>query len=157
LSVGKSELLKRSLEKGTSFIDMTRERAELLVKELVDAGVVRKGQAEKAIDVVVDRSRKRSEAFGNLIRHEVAEQLSAFGVATKDDIARLEMKLDSSDVVPGGTASRVKESRDAKEAPITKSVGAKRETKGARRPAATPAMKPDSGRAGAGPESSGPR
>ncbi len=136
---------------------MTRERAEVLVKELVEAGVVRKGQAEKAIDVVVERSRKRSEALGNLIRHEVAEQLSALGVATKDDIARLETKLDGSGSVPGGSASRVKSSRGAKEAPITKSATAKKAIKGTRGAVATPAMKPDGGGAGASPESSGTR
>src|SRR5205085_4279820 len=95
IAVGKAELLKRSLEAGTSFIDMSRERAEVMVKELVDAGVVRKGQAEKAIDLVVERSRKRTEALGGLIRREVADQLSAFGVATKADISRLESKLDA--------------------------------------------------------------
>lgn len=157
MPVGKTELLKRSLVKGTSFIDMTRERAEVLVKELVEAGVVRKGQAEKAIDVVVERSRKRSEALGNLIRHEVAEQLSAFGVATRDDIARLEAKLGGSASAPGGTASRVKASHGAKEAPITKSATARKTTKGPRQPAATPAMKPDGRSPGAGPESSGAR
>jgi polyhydroxyalkanoate synthesis regulator phasin len=159
MSVGKGELLKRSLEKGTSLIDMTRERAEVLVKELVDAGVVRKGQAEKAIDVVVERSRKRSEALGNLIRHEVAEQLSAFGVATKDDIARLESKLEGSDGTPAGAASRVKPpSPRTKAAPITKSARTKGTLKSAQGPEAPPAMKPAEGRrAGRGAEPSGAR
>lgn len=157
--MGKSELLKRSLEKGTSIIDMTRERAEVLVKELVDAGVVRKGQAEKAIDVVVDRSRKRSEALGKLIRHEVGEQLSAFGVATKDDIARLESKLEGSGGVPGASASRVKPpSRGTKASPITKSATTNRTAKDARGPGAPPAMKPAPGRrAGRGTDPSGAR
>ncbi|HEX8771740.1 MAG TPA: hypothetical protein VF711_13315 [Acidimicrobiales bacterium] len=157
--MGKSELLKRSLEKGTSLIDMTRERAEVLVRELVDAGVVRKGQAEKAIDVVVDRSRKRSEAFANQIRQEVADQLSSLGVATKDDIARLESKLDGSGTSPGGTASRVKSPpRGAKASPITRSAKSNTTARSARGPGAPPAMKPAEGRrARRGSEPQGPR
>jgi polyhydroxyalkanoate synthesis regulator phasin len=141
--MGKGELLKRSLEKGTSFVDMTRDRAEVLVKELVDAGVVRKGQAEKAIDLVVERSRKRTEALAGLIRREVAEQLSALGVATKDDITRLESKLGHPEADRAGAPSQVKSpSRSPKAAAVTKSAkvaGAPR-TSGA--PKAPPAMKP---------------
>lgn len=147
--MGKSELFKRSLEMGTSFLDMTRDRAEALVKELVEAGVVRKGQAEKTIDLLVERSRKRSEALGNLIRREVGEQLSAFGVATKDDIARLEARLHGGAAVAKGTASRVKPApAGAKAAPITKSAKAARAPRKAAKPAAPPTMKPDSGGAG---------
>lgn len=146
--MGKTELIKRSLEVGTSFLDMTRERAEVLVKELVDAGVVRKGQAEKAIDLMVERSRKKTEALGNLIRREVSEQLSAFGVATKDDIARLESKLD-----PGaaGTQPVAKApSRATKAAPITKSGPTEDAPKTTSGPGSPPAMKPEDGNGAAG-------
>ncbi|MDQ6928436.1 MAG: hypothetical protein M3159_07200 [Actinomycetota bacterium] len=154
--MGKSELLKRSLEKGTSFLDMTRERAEGLVKELVDAGVVRKGQAEKAIEVVVERSRKRSEGLGNLIRREVADQLSAFGVATKDDIARLESKLGGASADPSGTDPGVKPPSPAKApprgkpAPITKSANTAAAPKRSDQPMTPPAMKPARGRRSTG-------
>ncbi|HUQ62877.1 MAG TPA: hypothetical protein VM121_03900 [Acidimicrobiales bacterium] len=139
--MGKSELLKRSLEMGTSFIDMTRERAEVFVKELVDAGVVRKGQAEKAIDLVVERSRKRTEALGAIIRQEVAEQLAAFGVATKDDIARLESKLHGGSTASNARESTVKSpSGGTKAAPIRKSAKTSRAPT-SRQPIAPPAMK----------------
>jgi polyhydroxyalkanoate synthesis regulator phasin len=153
--VGKTELFKRSLEMGTSFIDLTRERAEVLVKDLVDNGVVRKGQAEKTIDLLMERSRKRTEALGNLIRREVAEQLSAFGVATKEDIARLEAKLDKG--TPAGAASRVKApSRGTKASPITKSAKTAGAPRSSREPTAPPAMKPEGGSRRAGPAPTSP-
>ncbi len=158
--MGKSELLKRSLEMGTSFIDMTRERAEILVKELVDAGVVRKGQAEKAIDLVVERSRKRSEAFGAIIRQEVAEQLAAFGVATKDDIARLESKLGAVPMATEASASRDEStSGGTKAAPIRKSAKTSGNPPTSAQPKAPPAMKSQKrpGRAGGAPTSPGAR
>lgn len=152
--MGKSELLKRSLEMGTSFIDMTRERAEALVKELVDAGVVRKGQAEKAIDLVVERSRKRTEALGSVIRREVAEQLTAFGVATTDDIARLEAKLES-----GPTPMKADASRDESSTGGTKAAPIRKSAKTTRAPNAPPAMKSQkrSGRADGTSSSPGAR
>jgi polyhydroxyalkanoate synthesis regulator phasin len=151
--VGKSELLKRSLEMGTSFIDMTRDRAELLVKELVDAGVVRKGQAEKAIDLVVERTKKRTELLGALIRREVSDQLAAFGVATKDDIARLEEKLGATAGGGRQAPSRVRSST-TKAAPIRKAAKAAGASPSAKRPTtATPPMKSQKRRrAGATPK-----
>lgn len=142
----KNELLRRSLEMGSSFLDMTRERAEVLVKELVDEGVVRKGQAEKSIDLLVERSRKRSEALGNLIRREVAEQLSAFGVATKGDIARLESKLEGGAGGATTPTSAVKSpARGAKAAAITKSAKTAGAPTTSGEPTAPPAMSPDDG------------
>ena len=89
------DLFKRSLEAGTSFLDMTRERAEAMVKEWVDAGDLGKGRAQKAVEQVLDRSRKASDELRAMVRKEIGVQLAALGVATRDDIARLEAKIDA--------------------------------------------------------------
>src|SRR5947208_1129373 len=54
--MARDDLFRRSFEAGTAFLDMTRDRAEALVKELVKAGEVQKGKAQKAIDEVLERS-----------------------------------------------------------------------------------------------------
>ena len=89
------DLFKRSLEAGTSFLDMTRERAEAMVKEWVDAGDLGKGRAQKAVEQVLDRSRKATDELRSMVRKEIGVQLAALGVATRDDIARLEAKIDA--------------------------------------------------------------
>ena len=91
--MAKGDLFKRSLEAGTSFLDMTRERAEAIVKEWVDAGDLGKGRAQKAVEQVLDRSRKASDELRALVRKEIGDQLAALGVATREDIARLEAKI----------------------------------------------------------------
>jgi polyhydroxyalkanoate synthesis regulator phasin len=91
--MAKGDLFKRSLEAGTSFLDMTRERAEALVKEWVDAGDLGKARAQKAVEQVLDRSRKASDELRAMVRKEIGIQLAALGVATRDDIARLEGKI----------------------------------------------------------------
>ena len=73
---------------------MSRERAEALVKDLVKAGDVQKGKAQKAIDDLLERSRKGGEELRQLIRREISEQVGALGLATRDDIARLEARLE---------------------------------------------------------------
>jgi hypothetical protein len=74
---------------------MTRDRAEAIVKDLVKAGEVQQKQAQKQVDDLVERSRKNTEALLEVVRREVTTQLSAMGLATRDDIARLEAMIGS--------------------------------------------------------------
>ncbi len=91
----KSDLFRRSLDAGMSLVDLTRERAEAVVKEWVDAGDLGKGKAKKAVDDLLDRSHRLTEELRALVRREIGEQLAALGVATRDDLARLEARLDA--------------------------------------------------------------
>jgi len=91
----KSDLFRRSLDAGMSFVDLTRERAEVVVKEWVDAGDLGKGKAKKAVDELLDRSHRLSEELRALVRREIGEQLAALGVVTRDDLARLEARIDA--------------------------------------------------------------
>lgn len=102
--MGRDDLFRRSFEAGTAFLDMSRERAEALVKDLVKAGEVSKGKAQKAIDELVERSRKGGEELRQLIRREISDQIGALGLATSDDIARIEARLEGMASAPGPAA-----------------------------------------------------
>lgn len=93
--MARDDLFRRSFEAGTAFLDLTRDRAEALVKELVKAGDVRKGRAQKLIDDLLERSRKGTEELRQLVRREITDQVAALGLATKDDIGRIESRLDA--------------------------------------------------------------
>lgn len=88
-----SDFWKRSLDAGLTFTSLTRSRAEAIVRDLVKAGEVRREQAQERVEYLLDRSRRNTEQLVSLIRKEIAQQLSAAGLATKDDLARLEAKL----------------------------------------------------------------
>jgi polyhydroxyalkanoate synthesis regulator phasin len=88
------DLFKRYLEIGASVLGMSRERAERIVADLVASGEVAKGQAAKAADWLVERGRTGSEEFTELVRREIRQQIAALGLATKDDIARLQAQID---------------------------------------------------------------
>lgn len=124
--MAKTDLFKRTIEAGTSFLDMSRERAETVVKEWVEAGDLRKGRAQQAIDDVLARSRKVSDDLRELIRREIREQLGGMGVATADDIARLEAKIDElRPAPPAAPASEPPAARVKKMAKATKKAATK--------------------------------
>jgi len=110
-----NDSLKRYLDAGMAFTQMTRSRAEAIVKDLVKAGEIQQKQAQKQVDDLLERSRKNTEQLLDVIRSEVTSQLSALGLATRDDIARLEAKISA------GTRAPAKKS-SAKRAPAKKAA-----------------------------------
>jgi polyhydroxyalkanoate synthesis regulator phasin len=123
------ELFKRYLEIGASVLGMTRERAESIVKDLVASGEVAKGQAGKAADWLVERGRTGTEEVAELVRREIRQQVAALGLATKDDVARLQARID--DLQAAKPAARPRKARataasEADGAPGTKSAGISR-------------------------------
>jgi polyhydroxyalkanoate synthesis regulator phasin len=93
--MAQNDLIKRYLDAGAAFTALTQARAEAIVKDLVKAGEVQTDQAQKVVTELVERSRKNSERVLDTIRKEVRSQVSNLGLATKDDIARLERKINA--------------------------------------------------------------
>lgn len=75
--------------------EMTRAQAQRIVKQLVKEGQVAEERAKGFADDLVSRSRRRTEELTELVRREIAEQASALGLATQEDLKRLEKKLTS--------------------------------------------------------------
>jgi len=82
-----NERIKKYLEAGTVLGQVTRARAEEIVKELVSAGDIQRGQAQEWVDNLVERSRKTSEQVLDLVRHEVSAQLSKIDSSAVENIA----------------------------------------------------------------------
>src|SRR3954469_7632603 len=123
-----NDMLKRYLDAGIAFTQMTRARAEGIVKDLVKAGEVQRDQTQERVDELMDRSRKNTEQLLELVRAEVRQQFSAMGLATKDDIERIEARLNPSGtpkasglVVPAGAGRK----STTKKAPAKKTSAAK--------------------------------
>lgn len=91
--MAQNDMLKRYLDAGIAFTEMTRARAKAIIDDFVKAGEVSRDQAQERIDELVDRSRKNTEAMMDTIRREVSQQLGQLGLATKDDLQKLEARL----------------------------------------------------------------
>jgi polyhydroxyalkanoate synthesis regulator phasin len=71
-----NERIRKYLDAGSVFGQVTRGRAEEIVRELVNSGDIQRNQAQEWVDTLVDRSRKSSEQIVDIVRREVAAQLS---------------------------------------------------------------------------------
>jgi polyhydroxyalkanoate synthesis regulator phasin len=91
--MAQNDTLRRYLDAGMAFTQLTRARAEAIVKDLVKAGELQREQTQEALEDLLERSRKNTDQLRDLVRKEIREQLASIGLATKDDIARLERKL----------------------------------------------------------------
>ena len=134
----KDDVFKRYLEAGLSFFEMTQQRAEAALKDLAGSspGESAKGQAQKAVDWVKERGRQGSDELRDLVRNEIRSQVTALGLATKDDVDRLEARLSALEAAAAPAATKA--SASPKAAAITKSAT----TQKRKAPAGTvPAMK----------------
>jgi polyhydroxyalkanoate synthesis regulator phasin len=100
--MAETDVIKRLLDAGVNFTEMTQQRAEALVEDLVQSGAVRAEQAGKAVDQLLARSsesrqklRQESEALIESIRQDIEQQVARLGVATKDDVASLRRRVDT--------------------------------------------------------------
>ncbi len=83
--MAQNDILKRYLDAGMAFTQLSRERAEEFVKDLVKAGDVRRKEAEEVIETLLERSRKNTEDLVAMIRSEIADQLRNLGL---EDLAK---------------------------------------------------------------------
>lgn len=83
--MAQNDNLKRYLDAGMAFTQLTRDRAEALVNDLVKAGEIRRKEAQQQIEELLERSQKNSEFLVGVVRKEVADQLRNLGF---EDLAR---------------------------------------------------------------------
>ena len=116
--MAQTDLLKRYLDAGLAFTQMTQQRAEAIVKDLVKSGEVQAEQATQRRNELLDRSRQNTEKLMEAIRREVREQVRSLGLATQSDINALRREIAG---VKGGAAKKA----PAKKAPAKKTAAKK--------------------------------
>lgn len=85
--------LSRYLDAGAQFVAMTRTEARRRARELVAAGQLAQGQVQGFVDDLVEESRRRTDELTDVVRKEIQRQMTGLGLATKDDLAKLEGRL----------------------------------------------------------------
>lgn len=74
--------------------ELTRYRAEQLVRDLVKAGDVRRDQASTVVRELMERSRQNRMEVMRLIQTEIRGQIATLGLASTRDIERLERRVE---------------------------------------------------------------
>ena len=74
-------------------VELTRNRAEAIVRDLIKSGELSGGQATQIAKDLMERSNQNRKEILNLVRTEIGNQTDAFGFASKRDIERLERRI----------------------------------------------------------------
>jgi polyhydroxyalkanoate synthesis regulator phasin len=111
---------KQLIETGMDFTELRRSQARQIVSELVARGHLAQDKAAAAVDEVLEMSRRRREDLRTLVQSEIQRQVGLLGIATRDDLARLERRL----TVKGATPAP-KKAVAAKKAPAKKAAAKK--------------------------------
>lgn len=78
-------LLKRLLDAGLQFTEMSREQADKLVKEFVRSGQAKRKDREVLVEQLLERGRAVSEGVAAVIQREIGKHLATV-VARLDDV-----------------------------------------------------------------------
>ena len=120
------------LNAGVEFVAITRTQARDRAKELVAQGHLAQEQVQGFVDDLVDESRRRTETMMDLVRQEIGRQVKTLGIATKDDLARLEARIVSKSGAARSPAVKATKKAGAKKTAAkqaTKKTAAKKATK----------------------------
>ena len=120
------------LNAGVEFVAVTRTQARSRAKELVAQGQLAQTQVQGFVDDLVDDSRRRTDSMMELVRQEIGRQVKTLGIATKDDLARLEAKLvsqASKAAKPAGAKKSAAKKPDATKKSVAKKSAAKKAAK----------------------------
>ncbi len=75
-----------------------------LVRELRRGGQLAQERAQTYLDELLERSRKRTDALVDTVRRELGNQIAALGLATREDVERLERRLSHPGRAPAARA-----------------------------------------------------
>jgi polyhydroxyalkanoate synthesis regulator phasin len=73
--------------------ELTRHRAEQIVKDLVQRGDVGREQASSAVRDIMDISRQSRQELIGFVRGEIRAQVANLGLASTRDVERLERRI----------------------------------------------------------------
>ncbi|MDQ3772534.1 MAG: hypothetical protein M3343_10670 [Actinomycetota bacterium] len=74
-------------------VELTRNRAEAIVRDLIKTGELPGSQAGGTVRDLMERSRQNRDEILNLVRSEIRGQVEAIGLASRRDLERLERRI----------------------------------------------------------------
>jgi len=88
------ETLDKLMMAGMGAISMTKEKAEKIFDEAVKKGQADKEHKNGFVKELMDNAEKARKDLEKLVSDQIHKTLEQMPLATKDDIKRLEQKLD---------------------------------------------------------------
>ena len=88
------QLLRKLILSGIGIFALTQEKIEELVEELAKKGEIAWGEKEDLLRELIEKGKEQKTEMERKIGEKVEEILSRINIASKDDIKRLEKKID---------------------------------------------------------------
>jgi polyhydroxyalkanoate synthesis regulator phasin len=87
------DLVKKSILLGLGAAELTREKVETLVDELIHRGELAQKERKVAVEEFLDSARRAQDEFLKRVRGVVERTVTELGLPTKADLAKLEERL----------------------------------------------------------------
>ena len=87
-------LLGKFLLSGLGVLVLTQEKIEQLLEELTKKGEIAQGRNKKLLTEIIEKGEEKRKEIEGKIRDKVEKVLSQMNVATKDDIRKLEKRIE---------------------------------------------------------------
>jgi polyhydroxyalkanoate synthesis regulator phasin len=88
------ETVQRLMEAGLGAVSITRERAEKIFDEMVRRGQMEKTGREQFVNDLVNAAGETRNDLEGLVADQVHKVLVRLNLPTREDLARLEAKID---------------------------------------------------------------
>ena len=89
------QLVRKLFLSGLGIFALTQEKIEELVEEMAKRGEIAWGEKEDLLGELIKRGKEQKVEIERKIGDKVEEILSRVNIASKDDIERLEKKIDA--------------------------------------------------------------
>ncbi|MDD2463169.1 MAG: hypothetical protein PHI97_04170 [Desulfobulbus sp.] len=88
------EMLKNVIYAGIGAAFLTKEKVEDLSKDLIEKGKMSQEEGKQFVDELVRKSEKAKDQLDLWVNKRVEERINQLNLATKDEIAELQRKIE---------------------------------------------------------------
>lgn len=85
--------VRSAIQLASGLAEVPRRRAEQFARSLAKRGELRPNQITSLVEDIVTRSRENAQMVQSVVSSEVKRQVKALGLATRDDIERLNRRI----------------------------------------------------------------
>ncbi len=100
------EMLKNVVYAGLGAAFLTKEKVEDLSKDLIEKGKLSQEEGKQFVDDLIRKSEKAKDQLDLWINKRVEDRINQLNLATKDEIAELQRKIEELQVVINKGASQ---------------------------------------------------
>ncbi|TMV50188.1 polyhydroxyalkanoate synthesis regulator [Paenibacillus mesophilus] len=94
-----NDLFQKALSFGIGITVASKEKIEQAVDELVKKGQLAPSESKEMVDRLIEKGEEQKEDIKRLVRENMQKLFTELHVATKEDIGRLERRLEQLEAV----------------------------------------------------------